>query len=132
MYGKSYGFHRVFNAPDWMKKAARRAANEAAADLGLPRVFIEYWEPDGPHAMKMAAWANKPLDVNDQHWSINLVPSKLKDEDQLRCVVFHECRHLWQDKHVVYTDLQRAENDANEYSYQKTRIIYGFDRRDLQ
>jgi hypothetical protein len=116
------GFIREFDLPVWMRKVASKAVKEAEIDLGLPRVFIQYWRATPECQDDAVAWVYQ--DATAQAWTISLCVDRLQNELDVRFVCFHEMRHLFQTRFTRFSDKQKAENDANLYAWRKTGVLF--------
>ncbi len=116
------GFHRV-DPPRWMKRRANQVARECASALGLPGIFVRFWCVDPGVFDQTAGWATNYDNIEFQSWVINLVPEKIKTPGQLKAIIAHESRHLWQRLHNIHdwSDYQ-LEVDANDFAYKMTGI----------
>ena len=102
-------------------KVARRAARDAADILRLGDISIRW--VDRFASEKAIGWID-PRWPDHVHlaadWCEQMGP------EQTRALVFHECRHVWQEKtmrYVGYGEKARAEDDAESFSFRHTRTM---------
>ena len=105
-------------------RAANEAARDAAWDLGLGKMRVQWFKPDSGEPT--AGWF-------DERWPdvIHISERWARDNglEQTRAAIYHECRHAWQEKparHMRFDGYGRAgerEDDANSYAYKKTGTV---------
>jgi hypothetical protein len=104
-------------APLWARSAARIATRDVASILDLPVPRVRWVECDENEIR--AGWvdSDKPNTI-----FLSLGWARRNGPRQVRGLIYHEARHLWQRKHSRYTtryDRLAAENDANSFVRQQ-------------
>ena len=99
--------------PAWLRETADRAVHDAAVDLGInPQPVIRWWQAQAD--AHLAGWVEDGIPGE-----VNLVANNMQDVYSTRARVFHELRHIWQDKNVRYIgDRKAREDDASRRARQ--------------
>ena len=110
--------------PSWANLTAQIAANRAARVLKLPEPRIQWvkWVRPGLREQS-AGWVNKDIE-NTIFLTIDW--AQIYGVKQLRGLVYHESRHLWQVQNFYLTTLderRKAENDANKFVFDQLGIL---------
>lgn len=121
-----YSYHRAAlgsAAPPHLRRAAEDAAREAGVELGLGELHLRWWRLDRARpAVRHLGWVDR-----EEPGVINLSVDAIRDTctpAEVRAVVFHEARHLWQEKNTRYLgDRMRAERDANEFALRTSGVL---------
>jgi len=112
-------------------RAANEAARDAAWDLGLGKMRVQWFKPDSGEPT--AGWF-------DERWPdvIHISERWARDNglEQTRAAIFHEMRHAYQLKimhYYGYGEAGKREDDANSYAYRKSGVVlnvsHWFDNR---
>lgn len=108
-------------APMWARSAVRIATRDVALILGLPVPRVQ-WVKCNEHEHR-AGWVD-----SDKSGMIFLSLGWARENGprQVRGLIYHEARHLFQRKHSLYTshyERREAENDANSFVRQQLCMV---------
>lgn len=105
-----------FEVPGDMRWNCERAVMDAAHLLGIKTPVIRWKTGAG----QLAGWVNYHAD-NEIHLNIDVL--RALSPDELRALVYHECRHCWQWQTYRYIDRYKDELDAESFSYRHTGVL---------
>jgi hypothetical protein len=101
-------------APRWAHMAAKDAAAEVAKILGLVDIHVQ-WIKRRP-GERRAGWVDQDI-PGVIHIAVDW--AKAHDAKNVRGLIYHEGRHLWQAKNIRhYGDRKEEEEDAQRFCMQ--------------
>jgi hypothetical protein len=117
------------DVPVELRLNVEKYAREAAGKLGLPAPTIA-WHEAAPDDASWYAWASCQADIGQTNirYLENVIHIKVPDcaalaLEDVRTVVYHECRHLWQIITGTFTGPDIREKDADEWVITETGYV---------